>query len=131
MKTTDIMYVFNDKVYEFLLKKDLSKYDAVISFSPFHSVNILLECLKKVRKFKWIAHFCDPWFMNPLETSFFKKKVSYFFEKKVVKSCDYLINTCEASLNFMLNHRKETKSSILPHIFLKTLSGISPVFSAL
>ena len=123
---TDPMYKFNKALYSYLKKQDLDNYDAIISFSPFHSINLVLSNLKKIKKFKWIAHFCDPWYNNPLEPSFFRNCASYFFEKKVVQQCDYLIHSCEASLLLMLKNKINKNSCILPHVFLKELYPTRP-----
>ncbi|MBX9726819.1 MAG: hypothetical protein K2X09_06100 [Rickettsiales bacterium] len=100
-------------------------YHTVLSFSPFHSVNLVPLTLKRKKKpFKWIAQFSDPWANNPLEESRMALFWAKWYEPKVIRSADFIIHNSESALDFLVKRYGQSvlqKSAVIPHPFDATL----------
>jgi len=117
----DLMGVLGRSAYRYLLGHDLSRYDAVITWSPFHSVNPVMAALKKQRpRVKWIAQFSDPWARNPLEQSRLRRWWNHIHEGSCVKSADFVVHSSEYSRAQMFSGSRRMyneKSTVIPHPF--------------
>ncbi|WP_139167200.1 glycosyltransferase family 4 protein [Chromobacterium sphagni] len=117
----DLMTVLHRSAYSHLMDLDLSDYDAVMTWSPFHSINPVMVRVKKARKnVRWIAQFSDPWAGNPLEVSRLTKMWNRRHEPETVDAADYIVHSSAYSLDIMLSgHSPELrkKTDVLPHVF--------------
>ena len=121
----DLMTVLHQRAYEQLMDMDLTKYDGVMTWSPFHSINPVMVRVKKQRKnVKWIAQFSDPWQGNPLEVNRLSKLWNQWHEPRTVNSADFIVHSSAYSLDLMLkNHptKIRSKCDVIPHVFNKEL----------
>jgi glycosyltransferase involved in cell wall biosynthesis len=124
-RVPDLMTVLHDDAYKYLMSMDLTQYDGVITWSPFHSINPVMVRVKKQRKLvKWIAQFSDPWQNNPLEISRLTKWWNRWHEPRAVKSADYIVHSSAYSLDLMLkNHPPNirNKCEVIPHAYSQDL----------
>lgn len=120
-RVPDLMTVLHRAAYEHLMDLDLSRYDGIMTWSPFHSINPVMVRVKRERKnIRWIAQFSDPWAGNPLEVSWLTKKWNDFHEPRTVLAADHIVHSSAYSLDLMLkNHGSEVrmKTDVLPHVF--------------
>lgn len=100
-------------------------YHIVLTFSPFHSVNLVPLTLKRKKKpFKWIAQFSDPWANNPLEESRMALFWAKWYEPKVIRNADFIIHNSESALDFLVKRYGPSllqKSAVILHPFDATL----------
>ena len=98
-----------------------TRYRAVLSFSPFHSINLVpLICKRRNGSFKWIAQFSDPWSGNPLEKSRMALFLAKWFEPKVIRSADFLIHNSQSALDSLVECYGQSlreKSMVIHHPF--------------
>lgn len=124
-RVPDLMTVLHQPAYEYLMDIDLSQYEGVMTWSPFHSINPVMVRLKKHRKqVKWIAQFSDPWAGNPLEVSRLTKLWNKWHQPQTVRKADFIVHSSAYSLELMLkNHSIDirTKVDVLPHVFNEEL----------
>lgn len=120
-RVPDLMTVLHESAFKCLMDMDLSAYDAVMTWSPFHSINPVMVRIKKHRKdVRWIAQFSDPWAGNPLEVSKLAMMWNNWHEPKTVKAADFIIHSSRYSLDLMLkNHSSEVRArtEVLPHVY--------------
>lgn len=123
--TSDIMSCLNYSAFKAIMSMDLESYSAVLTFSPFHSINSVMLRVKRLRpKIRWIAHFCDPWAGNPLEKDWFRQIWNEWYEPKMLASADFVINSSKFTLEMMLSKHKQfdsSKSCVIPHFFDRDL----------
>ncbi|WP_180128948.1 hypothetical protein [Rhodoferax sp. BLA1] len=120
-RVPDLMTVLHESAYGTLMDMDLSGYDAVMTWSPFHSINAVMAKVKKARRnVRWIAQFSDPWVGNPLEVSRFTKFWNERNEPITVNLADAIVHSSRYSLDLMLrNHPVEIqrKTAVIPHAY--------------
>ncbi|OJW50117.1 MAG: hypothetical protein BGO67_01955 [Alphaproteobacteria bacterium 41-28] len=121
----DLMSKLQRPITKLLMAMDLHKYDAIVTFSPIHSINLaMVEIKKKKKDVFWIAHFGDPWAANPLELSRIRNYWNKMHEVKMLKDIDCLVHNSKYSLELMLKNnttRKPIHNIFLPHMFTKEL----------
>lgn len=117
----DLMTVLHQSAYEYLMDVDLTRYEAVMTWSPFHSINPVMVRVKKQRKnVRWIAQFSDPWAGNPLEVNRLAKLWNSFHEPRTVAAADFIVHSSAYSLDLMLKEgrcRYRNKAMVLPHVY--------------
>ncbi|MDF1684621.1 MAG: hypothetical protein P1U36_08205 [Legionellaceae bacterium] len=117
----DLMESLHQPAYEYLMDLDLSQYQCVITFSPFHSINAVMARVKKHRnQVRWIAQFSDPWAGNPLEVRALNKLWNYWHQPHCIKKMDHLIHASPDSLNLMVKRKRQNfhhKTTVLPHAY--------------
>ena len=120
-RVPDLMTVLHESAYETLMDTDLDKYDAVMTWSPFHSINSVMARVKKARRnVRWIAQFSDPWAGNPLEVSRLTKFWNVLNEPRTVNTADFIVHSSSYSLNLMLKNHPEVirrKTDVIPHAY--------------
>lgn len=120
-RVPDLMTVLHEASYETLMDMDLTKYDAVITWSPFHSINAVMAKVKQARRnMRWIAQFSDPWAGNPLEVSRLTKWWNERYEPVTVKAADAIVHSSRYSLDLMLRNHPEAvrrKTYVIPHAY--------------
>jgi glycosyltransferase involved in cell wall biosynthesis len=68
------------------------RFDVVLSSSPPHSLHLPLLFLRKVKRFKWVADFRDPW-TAPVRTerSGLGDRIRRVLERSVLSTCDFVV----------------------------------------
>lgn len=121
----DLMGVMQNCAYQQMLKMDLGSYDAVLTWSPFHSINPVIERLKRKRNnFRWIAQFSDPWANNPLDQRKFVKWWSSRNEPKCLQAADYIVYSSARTRDSIIEKygpALAAKSCVIPHPFEERL----------
>lgn len=104
----------------------VERYDAVITWSTWHSVHLAGLALKhRHARLPWVAHFSDPWAKNSYSN--FGKwtfKVNSAQERAVMETADKLLFTSTETVDLVLGGLPESlrsKASVLPHSFDRTL----------
>ena len=117
----DLMTTLSESAYETLMDMNLSKYDAVMTWSPFHSINAVMVQVKKARRsVRWLAQFSDPWAGNPLEVSRLTKVWNALNEPRAIKAADFIVHSSRYSLDLMLKDHPDPyrhKTEVIPHAF--------------
>lgn len=119
--TPDLMAVLQGAAYRLLMGLDLEQYRAVITWSPFHSINpVLVKVKKRHPNLRWIAQFSDPWAANPLEQNRLIKLWSKWNEPRMVSTADFIVHSSKFSLDLMeRSHpgKVSHKSAVIAHPF--------------
>jgi glycosyltransferase involved in cell wall biosynthesis len=123
--TPDLMVVMRDAMYRYLMDLDLHRYDAVITWSPFHSINTVMVEVKRHRpQVRWIAQFSDPWAENPLERNFVNKLWSAHQEPRTVAAANFIVHSSPYSLGLMKRRYPnvlQDRSAVIVHPYDKAL----------
>ncbi len=124
-RVPDLMTVLRESAYSKLMDTDLSQYDAVMTWSPFHSINAVMTRVKKARpNVKWLAQFSDPWAGNPLEVSGLTKMWNARHEPRAVAAADFIVHSSRYSLDLMMQGQPESvrrRTDVIPHAFDEAL----------
>ena len=96
-----------------------NNYAAVLTLSPFHSINPVMAALKKrYPNVRWIAHFSDPWSSNPLESVKKYEARDRRHEVETIRMADHLVFTSDPARDLMLTDLPvfvRTKTSVIDH----------------
>src|ERR1700674_2473892 len=112
----DEMHFLRGHMTDIVQKLLVNNYTAVLTLSPFHSINLIMTSLKKRHpNIRWIAQFSDPWAGNPLETSSVRREAwSRDHEVRTVRAADRLVFTSAPARDLML-------SGLDDHYYAKTV----------
>jgi hypothetical protein len=128
--TPDLMDILHRSAFDALMDLDLTRYQAVMTWSPFHSINPVVARLKRHRPgIRWIAQFSDPWAGNPLEQRILTRLWSAWQEPRTIAAADYLVHSSAYSMKLMLERHQgqlQTRSTVIPHPFDDTLFPARP-----
>jgi glycosyltransferase involved in cell wall biosynthesis len=123
--TSDIMGPLEQSALKLLMSMDVEAYSAVMTFSPFHSINnVMLRVKQSNPKIRWIAHFCDPWAGNPLESNRLRQIWNEWYEPKMLATVDFVTNSSKFTLEMMLRKHQNfdrSKACVIPHFFDREL----------
>ena len=126
----DVFDDLHDEVVEAVCQRPLEDYNAILSWSPFHSVNRVMATVKrKYTNAQWIAHFSDPWAGNPLDETWQSRCCAAWNERSAVKCADFVIHSSERSLSLMRHNRSiphSVGSQFIPHAFDESLYPVRP-----
>jgi glycosyltransferase involved in cell wall biosynthesis len=126
----DAMAVLHDTAFDALMSMDLARYDAVFTWSPFHSINPVMVRLKRHRPgVRWLAQFSDPWAGNPLEQRWLRRWWSRRNEAATVRAADFIVHSSRDSLELMLgagDSALHAKAAVIPHPFDRELYPARP-----
>jgi hypothetical protein len=96
-----------------------NNYTAVLTLSPFHSINPVMVGLKRrYPNLRWIAHFSDPWSRNPIEASKKHEAWDRLHEAATIRVADHLVFTSAPARDLMLADSADsirTKTSVVDH----------------
>lgn len=106
---------------------DDHNYNAIITTSPPHSVQLIGRALKRKRpNIRWIADLRDPWtdiyYYELLKKSDFARQIDLKMEKSVVRESDHLLTISEGFRDVYLAKTPDQsteKFSIVPNGFAK------------
>jgi glycosyltransferase involved in cell wall biosynthesis len=91
---------------ELISHQPLHDYDAVISFSPYHSINrVMAKVKQRFPDTRWIAQFSDPWAKNPLATKWQERYSAAKNERRTVRLANYVIHNSERALALMKRNK--------------------------
>lgn len=121
----DLMTVLHHTAYECLMDMNLQQYDAVVTWSPFHSINAVMTRVCRARPtVRWLAQFSDPWRDNPLEVNPYCKMWNVLNEPRATATAHHIVHSSRYSLELMLRNNPQLnldKTSVLPHVFNESL----------
>ncbi len=120
-KRPDPLKSWNETVMKKILKKwGNENFDAIVTFAyPFSSHLIGIK-LKKHLNTKWIAHFSDPWAMNPYSRyDIISRELNKKMEREVISCADMCIFVSEETKAFYSKIYPEYSSKffVLEHSF--------------
>ena len=131
LRLPDLMASFGREMLGTLLDLDLRQYAAVLTWSPFHSINHVMMQLKVHRpEVKWIAQFSDPWANNPLEETWRTNRWSAYFEPRMIEAADAIVHSSAYSMELMARNASEVcrrKFTVIGHCYDPALYGEAPV----
>jgi glycosyltransferase involved in cell wall biosynthesis len=126
-KLPDLMAAYSRRTLAALLDLDLNRYDAILTWSPFHSINqVMLELKKERPRVKWIAQFSDPWARNPLERHWTTNLWNNHFERRTIPSANAIIHSSHYSMKLMasgLDRAEQRKFRVIGHCYDRSLYG--------
>ncbi|MGH8548052.1 MAG: hypothetical protein ACRERU_05530 [Methylococcales bacterium] len=115
------MYALQKAAFDTLMSMNLDQYDAIITWSPFHSINPVMVKLKKHRPgVRWLAQFSDPWAGNPLEWSRLTKVWNWWHQPSTVRTADFIVHSSNHSRDLMMDGYSAAfmnKTEVIPHPF--------------
>ena len=121
----DLMGVLGRAALEALGAMDLASYTAVITWSPFHSINpVMVRLKRRHRNVRWIAQFSDPWDRNPLERHPLIRLWSRLHEPAAVRAADRIVHTSAHALELMMDRHPAAarrKAVVIPHAYEEAL----------
>lgn len=93
-----------------ILSRGADRYDAIVSISPFHSVNHSMMQVKRAwPDVPWVAFFGDPWADNPLERRRIIALWNAFFEPRALRMADYVVQTSSVALEQVRRRHPDLK----------------------
>jgi hypothetical protein len=117
----DLMAHLRRRALAQLLRVEPESYAAVVTWSPFHSINPVMVALKRRRPtVRWIAQFGHPWAGNPLERRRLIRAWNSWHEPETIAAADHLVFTSRYALDLMLRStgtRARRRASVIPGCF--------------
>jgi glycosyltransferase involved in cell wall biosynthesis len=127
---SDVMSDCGHQMLSTVLDLDLSRYAAIMTWSPFHSINNVMLQLKSRRPdVKWIAQFSDPWANNPLEQQWLKRIWNKHFEARMIVAADAIVHCSAASMELMAHNARDVdraKLTTISHCYDPALYNDKP-----
>ena len=124
-RVPDLMAVLHRPAFETLMRLPIQSYRAVVSWSPFHSVNPVMVKAKRIwPQMRWIAQFSDPWARNPLEKHLLISFWNWLKEPKTVRAADAIVHTSAYARDLMLSSQPTSmrqKTFVIPHCYDEAL----------
>ena len=124
-RVPDLMAVLHRPSLEMLRSLPIQRDRAVVTWSPFHSVNPVMVKAKRERpEMLWIAQFSDPWARNPLEKHLLIRTWSWWNEPMTVRAADAIVHTSAYARDLMLSShpaRMRQKAFVIPHCYDEAL----------
>jgi len=98
----------------------LERYDAMLSWSQWHSVHLAAQTIKTLRPgLPWLAHFSDPWTDNAfVDAAPREAAINLRLERGVMARADRLLFTSEETVDLvMAKYPAEwrAKTEVIPH----------------
>lgn len=126
----DVMGGVHESGFNAVMAAEPSSYSAVITVSPFHTVNPMMVRIKRLRPdVRWIAHFGDPWSGNPLENRWYARHWNAWREPQALRAATYITHSSVHALEMVLNNypflRRE-RTRVIPHEFDRALYPSRP-----
>lgn len=115
-------HVVNRKALQAAMRLQPVRYDAMMTWSQWHSVHLVGVALKKrFPKLPWIAHFSDPWVDNPFANyDPLRQAYDRYLEREVYESADVLSFTSHEAVDLVFvgpRARYRDRTIEVPHVF--------------
>ena len=111
--------IFRGYIYD---KKVLNSKTVIVTGPPFSSF-LIPYIISFFLRFKFIVDYRDPWILYLSNYSNLRKKINWFFEKRILQRADCLIfNTINAMKGYFalnLNFDIEEKSFVIPNAYIE------------
>lgn len=121
----DAMTVMHHRAYDALMKMNLDRYRAVITWSPYQTVNPVMVRLKKHRpNVKWIAQFSDPWVGNHHEQELPHRLWSAWHEQRTIRHADFIVHNSGGTRDHMMKRyppEMTEKTAVISHPYVEEL----------
>jgi hypothetical protein len=110
----------------------IDKFDAMLSWSQYHSIHLAALQLKRLRPgLPWLAHFSDPWVDNPYTSAAgLERLINAHLEQRVIGAADRLLFTSDETVDLVMAKYPSIwrqKVRVIPHGFDAALySGEAP-----
>ena len=126
-----LYHIVNRIALRAALQREPDRYDAMVTWSQWHSVHLVGLALKRrFPKLAWIAHFSDPWVDNPFSIyDPIRRAFDRHLERKVFESADVLSFTSRETIDLVFvgpRARYRDRTIELPHIFDPVLYSAAP-----
>lgn len=96
-------------------------FDAMLSWSTYHSVHLAARKLKRRYNIPWLAHFSDPWVDNPFVTyGPLAAALNRRLERNVMDEADRLLFTSPETVDLVMAkypRQWREKTHVIPHGF--------------
>lgn len=126
----DCMAQLNQSAFAAVMTAEPASYAAVITVSPFHSVNpIMVRVMRVCPDVLWIAHFCDPWAGNPLEPRWDVRLWHAWREPQTLRAATYITHSSPHALEMVLQSYpflEPERTRLVPHAFDRALYPSRP-----
>ena len=117
----DVMAGLQGIAFRAVMAAKPASYSAVLTVSPFHSVNPVMVRVKRACPgVRWIAHFGDPWASNPLEERPLARLWNSWRESQTVRAATYVTHTSHHALDTVLRtypFLSRDRTRVIPHAF--------------
>jgi hypothetical protein len=117
----DCMAQLHESAFAAVMAADPSSYTAVLTVSPFHTINNVMVRVKRVcPDLRWIAYFCDPWGGNPLETRPLVRRWNAWCEPRALRAATYVTHSSPEALEMVLRVNPfltPERTRVVPHVF--------------
>jgi hypothetical protein len=117
----DTMGQLDDRAVAAIASLAPASYQAIISVSPFHSVNeVMLRVKRQCPTAHWIAYFCDPWAANPIERRALVRRWNAWQEPRALRAADYVVHSSPQALDLVLRDNPwldPAHTRVVPHAF--------------
>jgi hypothetical protein len=99
----DAMAALHRATFGAIMSLELSVYEAVITWSPFHTINpVMVQVMRRRPGLTWIAHFCDPWADNPLEERWPARLWNEWREPQTLRAATFITHTSREAMEKVL-----------------------------
>jgi len=126
----DCMAGLHESAFRAVMAAAPSSYSAVLSVSPFHTVNPVMVRVKRAHpQVRWIAHFCDPWAENPLEPRPLVRRWNAWREPQTLRAATYVTHSSSQALEMVLAAHpflRRERTRVVPHEFDRALYPARP-----
>ncbi len=118
----DIFRFLNWATRRAALAGGLDHYDAIVTWSQWHSIHLVGLALKKAAPtLPWIAHFSDPWVDNPfIQLTGVAVLLNRRMERSVFAGADRLLFTSQETVDLVMAKYPDSlvdKARVLPHAY--------------
>jgi hypothetical protein len=121
----DAMRFTNRRLLALLADRDIASYDAVLTWSQWHSIHLVGLALKRRHpSLRWVAHFSDLWTSNPLRRlTGVAGWLARSMERRVFAAADAMSYTTPEARHLAVGHDPALagKAVVIPHSFDSTL----------
>jgi hypothetical protein len=123
VRLPDSLRLLNRRLVRAACELGLSQYDAVVTWSQWHSVHLAgLALQRRTRgRLPWIAHLSDPWARNPFAPRKGPERtVNDRLEARVFAAADRLLFTSQETMELSLATRPDAwrrKARVVPHAY--------------
>ena len=119
-------HVVNSIALRKALRMQAERYDAIMTWSQWHSVHLVGLALKqRFPRLPWLAHFSDPWVDNPLiGYGPLRRAYERRLERKVYAAADVLTLTSPETMALVFTGpraRYRDRVAEMPHVFDREL----------